>query len=194
MRRCARATSRRARNFQFHHIPLARIAGRAAAAWQVPASRRARPAATPCATSPPTPWAGVTAGELFDVTPYAGAFARFWLRNPLTQLLPRKFKVAFSADDADVAITWHPRPGLHPAQSRTVCRASRWSAAGGSRSCPARAIVVREFRPARRVPEGERGGHPHLQRRRHAAKEPGDGAHQGAHRPDRGGPLPRDGR
>ncbi|MGH2609502.1 MAG: nitrite/sulfite reductase, partial [Tepidiformaceae bacterium] len=40
--------------------------------------------------------------------PYAGAFARFWLRNPLTQLLPRKFKVAFSSSDKDVAIT-----GIH---------------------------------------------------------------------------------
>src|SRR5215213_6110279 len=54
------------------------------------------------------PWAGIQEGELFDPTPYAGAFARYWLRNPLSQLLPRKFKVAFTGTDQDAAIT-----GIH---------------------------------------------------------------------------------
>src|SRR4029079_9033789 len=51
------------------------------------------------------PWAGVTEGELFDFTPYAGAFVRYFVRNEVCQLLPRKFKVAFTATDEDVAIT-----------------------------------------------------------------------------------------
>jgi sulfite reductase beta subunit-like hemoprotein len=47
----------------------------------------------------------VNADEPFDPTPYCAAFARYWLRNPLSQLLPRKFKVAFASNDRDEAIT-----------------------------------------------------------------------------------------
>jgi sulfite reductase beta subunit-like hemoprotein len=42
------------------------------------------------------PRAGVAAEEPFDVTPYAEATARFLLRNPMNQNLPRKFKISFS--------------------------------------------------------------------------------------------------
>src|SRR3954466_13367597 len=51
------------------------------------------------------PWAGVTDGELFDITPYGAAFVRYFVRNEVCQLLPRKFKVAFTATDEDRAIT-----------------------------------------------------------------------------------------
>ena len=50
------------------------------------------------------PWAGVLAGETFDPTPYAGAFVRYWVRNAITQLLPRKFKVYFTGRKEDSAI------------------------------------------------------------------------------------------
>ncbi len=40
--------------------------------------------------------AGVAPDEPFDVTPYADATARFLLRNPMNQNLPRKFKISFS--------------------------------------------------------------------------------------------------
>ncbi|MGE5850387.1 MAG: nitrite/sulfite reductase [Candidatus Methylomirabilota bacterium] len=40
--------------------------------------------------------AGVAPDEPFDVTPYAEATARFLLRNPMNQNLPRKFKISFS--------------------------------------------------------------------------------------------------
>jgi sulfite reductase beta subunit-like hemoprotein len=46
-------------------------------------------------------WAGVAADEIFDPTPYAGALVRYFVRNPLTQLLPRKFKVSFTGSDTD---------------------------------------------------------------------------------------------
>jgi len=42
------------------------------------------------------PHAGVAPDEPFDVTPYADATARFLLRNPMNQNLPRKFKISFS--------------------------------------------------------------------------------------------------
>jgi sulfite reductase (ferredoxin) len=39
--------------------------------------------------------AGVCPNEVFDSTPYARAIARFFLRNPICQNLPRKFKINF---------------------------------------------------------------------------------------------------
>jgi sulfite reductase beta subunit-like hemoprotein len=54
------------------------------------------------------PWAGVGEGELFDPTPYAGAYVRYFVRHPTTQLMPRKVKTAFTATDEDRAIT-----GIH---------------------------------------------------------------------------------
>src|SRR5580658_9667536 len=54
------------------------------------------------------PWAGVGEGELFDPTPYVGAYVRYFVRNEVCQLMPRKFKTAFTATDEDRAIT-----GIH---------------------------------------------------------------------------------
>jgi sulfite reductase beta subunit-like hemoprotein len=41
------------------------------------------------------PYAGVSADEPFDVTPYAEALTRYLLRHPFSATLPRKFKIAF---------------------------------------------------------------------------------------------------
>ncbi len=60
------------------------------------------------------PWAGVSEGELFDPTPYAGAFVRYFVRNEVCQSMPRKFKVAFTATDDDRAITGIHDLGLIP--------------------------------------------------------------------------------
>ena len=54
------------------------------------------------------PWAGISEGELFDPTPYAGAYVRYFVRHPTTQAMPRKVKTAFTATDEDRAIT-----GIH---------------------------------------------------------------------------------
>lgn len=94
-------------NFQFHHIPLAKAAealfvlGRAGLSTREACGNTVRNVTG-------DPWSGIQEGELFDPTPYCGAFARYWLRNPLSQLLPRKFKVAFTGTDEDAAIT-----GIH---------------------------------------------------------------------------------
>src|SRR5918993_1474718 len=45
-------------------------------------------------------FAGVCPSEAFDSTPYAKAIARFLLRNPMCQNLPRKFKINFSCCDS----------------------------------------------------------------------------------------------
>jgi sulfite reductase (ferredoxin) len=51
------------------------------------------------------PRAGVLPDELFDVTPYAGAYVRYFVRHPTTQAMPRKVKTAFAATEEDNAIT-----------------------------------------------------------------------------------------
>lgn len=54
------------------------------------------------------PYAGVAPDEPFDVTPYALAVHRYFLRNPLTQLMPRKIKIAFEGCPTD-----HVRISVH---------------------------------------------------------------------------------
>src|SRR5918992_926477 len=41
-------------------------------------------------------FAGVCPNETFDATPYSKAIARFFIRNPMCQNLPRKFKINFA--------------------------------------------------------------------------------------------------
>jgi sulfite reductase (NADPH) hemoprotein beta-component len=50
------------------------------------------------------PYAGVSETEVFDVTPYAEAMTRYFLRHPLSASLPRKFKIAFEGCDEDHAV------------------------------------------------------------------------------------------
>ncbi|MBI3315563.1 MAG: nitrite/sulfite reductase, partial [Candidatus Omnitrophica bacterium] len=40
-------------------------------------------------------YAGISPREVFDVTPYADLLSLYFLRNPVCQNLPRKFKIAF---------------------------------------------------------------------------------------------------
>src|SRR3954469_8631429 len=54
------------------------------------------------------PGAGVSEGEPYDITPYAAAYVRYFARHPTTQLMPRKWKTAFTATAEDRAIT-----GIH---------------------------------------------------------------------------------
>ena len=49
------------------------------------------------------PASGVAEDTVFDVTPYAEAAMRYFLRNPVNQKLPRKFKIAYSASPATAA-------------------------------------------------------------------------------------------
>jgi sulfite reductase beta subunit-like hemoprotein len=91
-------------NFQFHHIPLPDAAKAIRMISEAGLSSREACGNT-VRNVTGDPWAGVTEGELFDFTPYAGGFVRYFVRNEVCQLLPRKFKVAFTATDEDVAIT-----------------------------------------------------------------------------------------
>src|SRR5947209_9612962 len=50
------------------------------------------------------PRAGVLPGEDFDITPYAGAYVRYFVRHPTTQAMPRKVKTAFASTAGDNTI------------------------------------------------------------------------------------------
>ena len=91
-------------NFQFHHIKLdhgaeiMRLIGDVGLSTREACGNTVRNV-TGCAV------AGVCANEPFDVTPYAAAYARYFVRHPFSQSLPRKVKSAFSGCDSDCAIT-----------------------------------------------------------------------------------------
>lgn len=132
-------------NFQFHHIPLRKAAealfvlGRAGVSTREACGNTVRNVTG-------DPWAGVNANEPFDPTPYAGAYARYWLRNPLSQLLPRKWKVCFSSSDEDIAITGLHDMGFIP-RVRDGQKGFEVRVAGGLSIMPRNAQVLREFSP-----------------------------------------------
>jgi sulfite reductase beta subunit-like hemoprotein len=90
------------------------------------------------------PWAGVAPDELFDLTPYAGAYVRYFVRHPTTQLMPRKVKTAFDASPADRAMT-----GIHDiaflARERDGDRGVEVRVGGGTSIMPRVAPTLYEF-------------------------------------------------
>ena len=94
-------------NIQLHHVPLPDAAKLIRELGEAGLSSREGCGNT-VRNVTGDPWAGVTEGELFDPTPYAGAYVRYFVRHPTTQLMPRKVKTAFTATDDDRAIT-----GIH---------------------------------------------------------------------------------
>src|SRR5262245_63952553 len=94
-------------NIQIHHIPLADAAEFIRQISEAGLSSREGCGNT-IRNVTGDPWAGVADDEPFDITPYAAAYARYFVRHPTTQLMPRKVKTAFAASDADRAIT-----GIH---------------------------------------------------------------------------------
>jgi sulfite reductase beta subunit-like hemoprotein len=90
------------------------------------------------------PWMGVTEGEPFDLTPYASAYVRYFVRHPVTQLMPRKVKTAFTGTDEDVAIT-----GIHDigflARERDGVRGVEVRVGGGTSIMPRVAPTLYDF-------------------------------------------------
>jgi sulfite reductase (ferredoxin) len=81
-------------NIQMHHVPLADAAELIRGLSDAGLSSREGCGNT-VRNVTGDPWAGVAPGELFDLTPYAGAYVRYFVRHPTTQLMPRKVKTAF---------------------------------------------------------------------------------------------------
>ena len=95
--------------------------------------------------------AGACPLEILDVTPWAEAAYRHFVRNPLGQRLPRKFKINFSGCDTDCGQAMFNDVGVIAA-SRTfedgsVERGFRIYIAGGLGTTPFPALVLEDFTP-----------------------------------------------
>jgi len=98
------------------------------------------------------PLAGVCHTEAFDVTPYALATTRFFLRHPEFHTLPRKFKIAFSGceDDGNCAVAGIHDVGLIArvrGLNGTGRRGFKVLVGGGLGSLPTEAATFSEFLP-----------------------------------------------
>src|SRR3954447_10785871 len=96
------------------------------------------------------PYAGVSADEVFDVTPYSEALTRYLLRHPLSSKLPRKFKIGFEGcaeDHAKVAIN---DLGFRATASEDGARGFRVTVAGGTAIYCRNGALLHDF-----IPTGE---------------------------------------
>ena len=144
-------------NFQFHHVPL-----RDAAAFIRKISDAGLSSREGCGNTvrnvTADPWAGVCEDELFDCTPYAGAYVRYFVRHPTTQLMPRKIKTSFDGSPEDRAIS-----EIHDIAFRARVKDGKKGfemlVGGGTSIMPRTAPVALRLRRGgqRRVPGG-RGG------------------------------------
>lgn len=91
-----------------------------------------------------SPTAGIDANELFDVSPYADAMFRFFLRNPICQEMGRKIKIAFSNTDEDTALTYMHDLGFIP-KVQDGKRGFKVLVGGGLGAQPLLAQVAFEF-------------------------------------------------
>ncbi len=95
--------------------------------------------------------AGACPMEVLDVTPWSEAVYRHFVRNPLSQRLPRKFKINFSGCDTDCGQAMFNDVGV-VAATRTfsdgsVERGFRVYIAGGLGTTPFPALALEEFTP-----------------------------------------------
>src|SRR3990172_5950594 len=93
------------------------------------------------------PIAGICPGEVVDVTPYGLAITQQFLRNPICQRLPRKFKIALEGcPDRDLAATTVHDIGI-TAQKRDGRLGFRITVGGGLGSAPPVPNILAEFAP-----------------------------------------------
>ena len=130
-------------NIQVHHIPLDTMAVMIREISESGLSSREGCGNT-VRNVTGDPRAGTLEGELFDITPYAGAYVRYFVRHPTTQLMPRKIKTAFSATDADNAITQIHDIAFTP-RLRGGVRGVEIRVGGGTSIMPRLAPVLYEF-------------------------------------------------
>jgi sulfite reductase beta subunit-like hemoprotein len=130
-------------NIQMHHIPLPDVTPLMRELAETGLSSREGCGNT-MRNVTGDPRAGVLDDELFDITPYAGAYVRYFVRHPTTQAMPRKVKTAFTATDDDNAIT-----GIHDMsfipRERDGVRGVEVRVGGGTSIMPRIAPTLYEF-------------------------------------------------
>lgn len=92
--------------------------------------------------------AGIDPNEPFDVTPYADATFKYFLRNPICQEMGRKFKMSFSSSDEDTGLAYMHDLGFIP-KVKTIdgkeVRGFKVLLGGGLGSQPRHGDVIAEF-------------------------------------------------
>src|SRR4029450_4415013 len=130
-------------NIQLHHIPL-RDAAKAIRELSESGLSSREGCGNTVRNVTGDPWAGICEDELFDPTPYIGAYVRYFRRPPTRQLIPRKIKTAFAATDEDRAIT-----GIHDIafipRIRDGVRGFELRVGGGTSVMPRVAPTLAEF-------------------------------------------------
>ncbi|MDE0560443.1 nitrite reductase [Algoriphagus sp. NF] len=92
--------------------------------------------------------AGIDPKEPFDVTPYADATFRYFLRNPICQEMGRKFKMAFSSSDEDTGLAYMHDLGFIPKVKEVdgkQVRGFKVLLGGGLGSQPRHGDLITEF-------------------------------------------------
>ena len=94
--------------------------------------------------------AGIDVDEPFDVSPYAQAVFEYFLRNPIGQEMGRKFKVSFSASDADTGLSYMHDLGFI-AKEKEGERGFKVMLGGGLGSQPRHADELYSFLPTDKI-------------------------------------------
>ncbi len=94
--------------------------------------------------------AGIDINEPFDVSPYADALYRFFLRNPICQEMGRKFKVSFSSSDEDTGLSYMHDLGFI-AKIENGIRGFKVMLGGGLGSQPRHADTFYDFLPSNKI-------------------------------------------
>ncbi len=97
-----------------------------------------------------SPTAGIDPKEPFDVSPYAEATFKFFLRNPICQEMGRKFKISFSSSDEDTALSYIHDLGFIP-KLKDGKRGFKVMLGGGLGSQPRHADELYDFIPAEEI-------------------------------------------
>jgi sulfite reductase (NADPH) hemoprotein beta-component len=97
------------------------------------------------------PFAGVSASERFDVTPYAEAMTRYLLRHELSSTLPRKFKIAFEGCAEDHSALAIHDLGFWAQKGSDGARGFRVTAGGGTAILCTNAGLLHDWIPASEI-------------------------------------------
>ncbi|AIY13182.1 HEPN domain-containing protein [Cellulophaga baltica] len=94
--------------------------------------------------------AGIDVEEPFDVSPYAHTLFQYFLRNPISQELGRKFKVSFSSSDADTGLSYMHDLGFI-AKIEAGVKGFKVMLGGGLGSQPRHAELLYDFLPSDKI-------------------------------------------
>ena len=131
-------------NIQMHHVPLPDAAALIRELGDAGLSSREGCGNT-MRNVTGDPRAGTLEGELFDITPYAGAYVRYFVRHPTTQNMPRKFKTAFASTAGDNTIAKIHDLAFLPKINEDGIRGAAVLVGGGTSIMPRLAPTLYEF-------------------------------------------------